>query len=217
MKEDYTHIAVLVDRSGSMTSIQLDMEGGLNEFIKKQHTDDRQTHVTVVRFDGRDPFEVVVQNSAANLCPHIALEPRGTTPYLDALGKTISHLGQMFNAMDEAYRPSSVIVLVVTDGLENASREYTHEQVGQLIKQQTDEWGWQFIFMGSNMDAVTEGKKMNVPVGTSIEYKADPLGTRHAWDATAQNVRAFSATHDMADLEYTDKQRVDAMAEEKRS
>lgn len=178
-----TLIAALLDRSGSMREIADDMRGGFDSFIDKEAGQPGTTQVTLAQFDDR--YELVYTDRPIGSVPPLALEPRGMTALLDAIGRFITDVGAGLAALPEDQRPGEVTVLVLTDGYENASREWTAEAVRALIAQQETVYGWDFVFLGANMDAVQVGTSLGFAPGKSLTYDAAADAVSGAWDAVA--------------------------------
>lgn len=179
----YTHLLVIVDRSGSMGSIKNDMVGGLDAFFAEQAKDEGVTLVDYVQFD--DTYEVVFTDRPVADAKAV-LEPRGMTALLDAVGKGATDLGKKLAKLPEARRPGNVIVVVVTDGYENASREWNAAGVKALIKEQEEKWNWTFTFLGANMDAVAIGASFGFSTDYSMTYDTANVGAMTA--SLASNV-----------------------------
>ena len=163
-----TLIAALLDRSGSMETSKKATEDGWRELINEQHQQPGQCQVTLAQFD--TVYEVVYSATDIADVPEFVVEPRGMTALLDATGKFITDIGEQLSALPEDERPGHVICLIMTDGMENASREWSWDAVQRLTKQQQDEWNWKFIFLGANMDAIEVGGRMGFAAGDSITY-----------------------------------------------
>ena len=163
-----TLIAALLDRSGSMETSKHATEDGWRELINEQRQQPGQCQVTLAQFD--TVYEVVYSVTDIADVPEFVVEPRGMTALLDATGKFITDIGEQLSALPEDQRPGHVICLIMTDGMENASREWSWDAVQRLTKQQQDEWNWKFIFLGANMDAVEVGGRMGFAAGDSITY-----------------------------------------------
>lgn len=174
---NYTHLLAILDRSGSMAGVKDDMESGLNELFKEQAKLDGKCLVDYVQFD--DQYELVFQDTPVGDAKAV-LQPRGLTALLDAVGKSVTQLGDKLAKLDEDKRPGLVQVIVVTDGYENASREWNAEKVRALIKQQTDEWNWDFVFLGANLDAVVVGTSFGFDAGKSMTYDTGNTGALYA-------------------------------------
>lgn len=163
----YTHILAVVDRSGSMFGIQDDMRGALDEFFKSQVDLPGTCLVDYVQFDSE--YERVFENTEVSKAKAV-LEPRGSTALLDAIGKSVVDLGNKLDRKPEGERPGLVQVVVVTDGHENASRDWTKESVKTLIQRQESEFSWDFVFLGANMDAVAIGANFGFNPDKSMTY-----------------------------------------------
>ncbi|MDA0250364.1 MAG: VWA domain-containing protein [Actinomycetota bacterium] len=178
-----TLIAALLDRSGSMQDIATDMCGGFDSFITRERGQAGATLVTLAQFDDR--YDVVFADRPIDAVPALTLEPRGMTALLDAIGRFITEVGTGLAALPEDERPSAITVLVMTDGHENASREWTSEAVRALIAQQESVYGWDFVFLGANMDAVEVGTNLGFAPGKSLTYDADGDAVGGAWDSVS--------------------------------
>lgn len=178
VNSSYTHLAVIADRSGSMFSIAEDMNGGLETFLKEQDALEGTLLVDITVFDGS--VEQTVTDGKVEDIAFPIIVPRGSTALNDAMGITITSLGERFAKMDEDERPGKVIVLVITDGHENSSREYTASQVKDLVTRQQDEWNWEFVFLGANIDSFAVGGGYGVNAGSTLNYTADSAGVASA-------------------------------------
>lgn len=196
MKENRTRIAIILDRSGSMASVRESTIAGFNQFIRSQREIPGDVSVKLVQFD--DQYEVVFDRSLAEV-PELTQDlfvPRGTTALFDAQGKTVVTLGQELAAMPESERPSKVIVMTLTDGLENASREYSVDQVASLIKHQTEVYRWDFVFLGANQDAIQTAATMAIPMASALTYPSTAPGMAKVFreaSAYVQTSRAGAA------------------------
>lgn len=202
----YTHISVLVDRSGSMRGLEKDMIGGLKSFFKEQAQIEGICKVDYAQFDSVYE-EVFTDTLVASAKP--VLEPRGMTALHDALGKNITNLKAKFKAMPKEDRPDNVIVIVVTDGGENASREFSGAQVKELVKKSRKKNDWQFVFLGANQDAVTTGGNLGFARGASMTFDTNNTTT------TLASASAYTTNYRVAGASaFTDADRVSAMAGE---
>ncbi|MEO5851991.1 MAG: vWA domain-containing protein [Nocardioides sp.] len=209
-----THLYFLLDRSGSMHSMQADTKGGFDAFIGDQRATPGRCLVTLAQFD--DSYDVVYTDRDLAEVPPLELVPRGSTALLDALGRLITTAGERLAALPEDQRPGSVVVGVMTDGLENVSREWSQPRIKALIEQQDRDYGWQFLYLGADQDAVEEGMKMGFAAGKSMTYSrgkakqslshlsANVGAYREAVAAGAPSVAAKHLT------DFTDDQRADA-------
>lgn len=181
-----TLIAFLLDRSGSMQQIKSDTEGGFNAFVEEQRKEPGKAKVTLAQFDTE--YEVVYAGKPIDQVPPLQLQPRGRTALYDGLGRLITDVGAELAALTEAERPGHVIVVVMTDGLENASVEWTHEAVRAAIKRQEIEYSWHFVFLGANMDAVSVGRGMGFDANLTMTYAASGDGVEAAMLSTTRYV-----------------------------
>ena len=167
---DLRHIAVILDRSGSMQTVKSDTEGGLCAFLDTQHEAPGQTTVSLYQFD--HAYEAVYENTPLADVPAFTLHPRGMTALLDAVGRTIQSVGEQIAAKPEDERPGEVIVVILTDGQENASTEYGLDQVKNLITRKQDTHGWKFVFLGADQDAFAASSSMGIGRDTTLSYSS---------------------------------------------
>ena len=179
----YTAVHVLLDRSGSMRAIRSDVEGSLRTLIEDQRVQPGRATLRFAQFDHH--YEVVHPSLFLDQVPMPELHPRGRTALLDAWGRAMTEFGEELAALPEEQRPANVIFVVVTDGAENASREWTREQVLGMVREQTEKWGWTFLFLAANQDAVAEGGKYGVPGAQSATYSHDAPGAQSAFGSTS--------------------------------
>jgi hypothetical protein len=186
-----THLYFLLDRSGSMNSIVEDTVGGFDAFIAEQRRFTEgapgECRVTLAQFD--DAYEEVYADRPIADVPSLVLQPRGTTALLDSVARIVVDAGKRLAALPEDQRPGTVIVGIMTDGLENASREWSHPQVKQLIETQTRDYQWQFLYLGADQDAVEVGMSIGVSAGHSVTYGRGKV--KQAMAATAANVSSY--------------------------
>ncbi len=167
-RADLTHLYFLLDRSGSMQSIKTDTEGGFAAFVDEQRKAAGECRVTLAQFDNE--YDVVYSGTPLAEVPPLDLQPRGSTALLDAMGRLITSAGAELAALPDAERPGTVIVAVMTDGYENASREWTHPAIKSLVEQQTKDYCWQFLYMGADQDAIEVGTRLGVDAAYSVTY-----------------------------------------------
>lgn len=190
MREDYTHITLVVDRSGSMNTVQEDAQGGINSLLEEQFALDGKLTVTLVQFD---TVVDTVKRMAGRKFSY-ELQPRGMTALLDAVGTEIVKTGQDLAKLKESERPARVLFVVVTDGAENSSREYTIEKVRELTERQKNEYNWQFQFIGADQ-AAWAGESLGM---ASTQYVGTSAGTQTVYATlnNATSVYRSSATMD---------------------
>ncbi len=179
MREDYCHVSVVLDRSGSMGDIKNDIIGGVNEFVQKQKEDPGFMTFSLAQFDNE--YEVVHHFVDLVNVPELTdetYEPRGSTALLDAIGRTISSTGQHLLELSENERPSKVLFVIVTDGEENASREFLRSKIFEMITHQQKEYNWEFVFIGANQDAIAEGGSLGINSTSSANFCSTGVGTQ---------------------------------------
>jgi hypothetical protein len=194
MQEDYTDISVVLDRSGSMISVVTDTIGGFNTFIDEQKKQPGKALLTLAQFD--TIYEIVHDGKAIKDVPLLTNEtfvPRGGTALLDAIGNTINRTGKRLSDMPENERPGKVIVVILTDGEENSSREFTSSKISDLITLQRDTYKWEFVFLGANQDAIMTASQMGIPMASSMTYAANSQGTQHAFASVSNMTSSYRA------------------------
>jgi len=169
MNNDYTHISMVIDRSGSMSSCWSDVVGGYESIVKENKAVPGQCTFTVAAFDTE--YDLVEDfTDIQKVDEKLKVNPRGGTALLDAIGKTIVSVGEKLAKMPEALRPAKVIMLVQTDGWENASKEFTRESIKKLIDEHTNVWKWQFQFLGADLNSVNEAKSWGFNAANTSVY-----------------------------------------------
>src|SRR4051794_24630913 len=159
-RSDLTHLYFLLDRSGSMQSIKSDIEGGFAAFVEEQRKSAGQARATLAQFD--DVYELVYADRPIADVPPLDLQPRNMTALHDAMGRLITDAGASLAALPESGRPGTVIVAIMTDGMENASKEWTGASIKALVEQQTTTYGWTFMYMGADQDAIEVGESLGI-------------------------------------------------------
>tara|TARA_Y100000310_G_scaffold311548_1_gene357920 strand:- start:11364 stop:11984 length:621 start_codon:yes stop_codon:yes gene_type:complete len=202
-KEGKAEIVIISDRSGSMGGIASDMEGGIKEFLKEQKEDNKgEINVTFTQFD--DEYEVVFENKPIAEVEDITIRPRGGTALLDAIGKTISSVSERISELAEENQPERVLFIIITDGYENSSREYNKEQITDLISTNEETNGWDFTFLGANLDAIAEGGRIGVSASKSLNYAASSAGVQRMTRSISKYAKDYLAT---GDAEYDESDR----------
>jgi hypothetical protein len=175
----YRHLVLVVDRSGSMTSVASDMNGGIRSFVREQAAVPKRTTLSLYQFDTEHDEVRTFTPLTANALGNWQLIPRGATALLDAVGTAIQRTGESLAGKPEAERPGEVVVVIVTDGFENSSREYGLTQVKEMITRQREQFGWVFMFLGADQDAFDAGSSMGVPAMNTVSYRS--ANTAAAW------------------------------------
>ena len=186
MNTDYTHITFVVDRSGSMESTRDDAQGGIDHFLKDQKSLPQKATLTIIQFD--EAIETAFGPADIQRFESYTLVPRGSTALLDALGRGIVATGEYLAEMAEADRPGKVIFVVVTDGQENASVEYRLDRIKDMVEAQKSKYSWEFIFIGSNIDAVATGNSFGIQ--HTAQYAATGASTRGVYRELSSAVNA---------------------------
>jgi uncharacterized protein YegL len=207
-----TDITIILDKSGSMEARRTDAIGGFNALVDDQKVQPGGAALSLVLFD--TTYEVTFTEKRPSDVPALTMEtytPSGGTALLDAMGKTIDATGKRLAAMAEESRPGKVIVVVITDGEENSSREYTYPRVNEMICHQRDVYKWEFIFVGTNQDAIASASRIGIQAQNALTYGTSPRATRLAMDVLAGSISALRAGHSG---HFTDEDREAAMAGE---
>ena len=174
MRNDLTDITLVVDRSGSMNQIREDAEGGVNSFIQRQAQEPGEAMLTLVQFDTE--YEFVHRGVSMGNVPKYELHPRGMTALLDAVGRSIHETGLRLANMKEEDRPGLVVFVIMTDGHENSSVEFSKSQVKKLIGQQQSVYNWQFVFLGADQDAFDEAASMGISADGAATFNKSKVG-----------------------------------------
>lgn len=174
----YTHLDVLLDRSGSMNTIKDDMQGALRQIVTDQQNETGTATFALRQFD--DQYEVVIApRDITEVQPdQLTISPRNETALIDSMAKAINECGEWLTSMKEGDRPEHVVFTVISDGKENASKEWTRDQVFELVRKQREEFNWTFVFMGANQDAIKEAGAFGIPKSGAMTYAASTEGTQ---------------------------------------
>lgn len=211
MNDNYTHISVLIDRSGSMSAAREDTIGGYNEFLRKQRTVPGKLTLTQAHFDHEyiliHDFADVREVSDIDAKTYV---PRGMTALLDSLGRLINDTGARLSALPEAERPCKVIVLVITDGVENRSQEFTLAQIKEMIAQQESVYSWEFVYLGADPNSMQEAASMGFNPGLSATYSLSSTGTVY----TTMSDKVLRSRTAGTSLNFTDDERKTLVGDE---
>ena len=178
MKKGLTELVMILDRSGSMSGLEADTIGGFNSMIEKQKKEEGDALVSVVLFD--DQSEVIydrVDIGKVEPMTDTQYYVRGCTALLDAVGGAIHHIGNVHKYARNDDVPEKTIFFITTDGMENASRRYSADKVKRMIERQKEKYGWEFIFIGANIDAVKEAGRIGIRPERAVTYEQDSEGT----------------------------------------
>lgn len=176
MKKDYTHIVLLLDRSGSMSTIKKDMDGGIKVFLEEQKTQPGECTITAAQFDTE--YEIIHSMKPIADVDKIEIKPRGGTALIDSMVRLINEVGNELSGLDEESRPDKVLFVTITDGEENSSREFNNKDLSDLIAQQEKDFSWNFTYIGANQDAFSSSSKFGGRMDNSLNYEASSDGVK---------------------------------------
>ena len=191
MKKNLTELVFILDRSGSMQGLEADTIGGFNAMIEKQKRSPGEAYVSTVLFD--DSAEVLhdrVEISRVKPMTDREYYVRGCTALLDAVGGAIHHIANIHHYARSEDVPEHTLFVITTDGMENASRRYTARRVREMIRHEREKYGWEFLFLGANIDAVETAGTLGIAADRAVNYNCDSEGTRLNYEVVAQAVSA---------------------------
>lgn len=203
MKNNITELVFILDRSGSMAGLESDTIGGFNAMIEKQKKQNGECYVSTVLFDNES--EVIhdrVKLSEIKPMTDRDYTVRGCTALIDAIGGAIHHIGNIHKYARPEDVPENTMFIITTDGMENASRKYSGNRVRAMIERQKEKYGWEFLFIGANIDAVETAAKYGISRDRAVNYNADSEGTSIVYEAVASavcNVRANASIDNWSD------------------
>ncbi len=189
MKKNLTELVFILDRSGSMAGLESDTIGGFNSMIEKQRKQDGECYVSTVIFD--DVSEVLHDRMKLADIPKMTEKDytvRGCTALIDAIGGAIHHIGNIHKYARPEDVPENTMFIITTDGCENASHRYSSEQVKKMIERQKSKYGWEFLFIGANIDAVETARTYGIAPDRAVNYHADEKGTSVVYETVARAV-----------------------------
>ena len=195
MKKNLTELVFILDRSGSMAGLERDTIGGFNAMIEKQKREAGEAYISTVLFDNTS--EVIHDRVALDRVPRLTDREyyvRGCTALLDAVGGAIHHISNVHKYAREEDKPAKTLFVITTDGMENASRHYTYDRVKAMIQRQKDQYGWEFLFLGANIDAAREAARFGITEDRAANYHADSVGTGVIYEAVSETVCNFRAS-----------------------
>ena len=198
MKQGSTELVFILDRSGSMSGLEEDTIGGFNSLLTKQKAQSGDCTVTTVLFD--NAYELLHDRIPLAGVGAIGARDyfvRGSTALLDAIGRTVDKIANVQRQTAESERAEKVLVVIITDGMENASREYRYDRVREMIERQ-QKAGWEFLFLGANIDAIQTASAFGIGADRAVNYRPDGVGTRLNYDVVSEAVGSVRARQPLA-------------------
>ena len=206
MKKNLTELVIILDRSGSMGGLESDTIGGYNGMLEKQKATEGEVLVSTVLFDGRS--EVLYDRVPLAEVPKMTEKDyyvRGCTALLDAIGGAIHHIGNIHKYAREEDRPEKTIFVITTDGMENASREYSYDRVKEMVERQQEKYGWEFLFLGANMDAIGTAGRFGIRADRAANFHSDHIGTALNYEVLADTVCEMRVSRARIDGSWKDR------------
>ncbi len=207
MRKNLTEIVFILDRSGSMSGLEADTIGGFNSMIEKQKKADGEAIISAVLFD--NVSEVIHDRADIRSIQPMTEDDytvRGCTALLDAIGGAVHHIGNVHKYARAEDVPEHTLFVITTDGMENASRRYDSETVKKMIERQKSKYGWEFLFLGANIDAVETARSVGISKDRAVNYRSDREGTALNFEVVSE---AISAVRRSAPLKADWKKRID--------
>lgn len=191
MRKGLTEVVFILDRSGSMSGLEGDTIGGFNSMIEKQRKEEGEAYISTVLFDDRTEVlydRVPVDKVSAMTDKQYYV--RGCTALLDAIGGAVHHIANVHKYAREEDRPEKTLFIITTDGMENASRIYDYAKVKKMVEKETKEYGWEFLFLGANIDAIEVAGRFGIAANRAINYESDSEGTALNYQVLSETVSA---------------------------
>ena len=200
MKNNITELVFILDRSGSMAGLVSDTIGGFNSMIERQKKEQGEVYVTTVLFDTR--FDRIHDRKKLAEVPVLTEKdyvPGGCTALLDAIGSTVRHIAHIHRYARPEDVPEKTVVVITTDGLENASRQYSLEEVRRLIEHEQEKYGWEFLFLGANIDAIETARGIGISADRATNFMADTRGIDLGFEAVTGAIHSARCRAPMAE------------------
>lgn len=200
MNTNLTEIIFLIDESGSMFSMRDDTIGGFNSFIEDQKNNEGEANITLVKFSNTHSYvyNAVALNEVRAMTAADYI-PGGCTALLDAIGDTMNEVGKRLSDTPEEDRPGKVIFIITTDGYENASRRFNKDQIKEMIEHQRTKYSWEFMFIGADIDSVSEAVSLGIDAKMAANYSKTSIGTEVLYDTLSCSVKGYRNTGTIAD------------------
>lgn len=194
MKNNITELVFILDRSGSMAGLEADTIGGFNSMLEKQRGKDGKVFVSTILFDNE--IDVIHDRLPIDEVKNMTKDDyfvRGCTALLDAVGGAIHHIGNVHKYARPEDVPDTTLFVITTDGMENASRRYNYDKVRSMITRQKEKYGWEFLFLGANIDAAAEAKRFGIGADFAVNYHCDTVGTAVNYEAISDAITEVRA------------------------
>ncbi|MCR5663376.1 MAG: VWA domain-containing protein [Oscillospiraceae bacterium] len=199
MNKNLTEIVFILDRSGSMAGLESDTIGGFNAMLERQKKEPGEALITAVLFSDR--HELLYDRAALDRVEPLSerqYRVGGCTALLDAIGWSVHHISQIHRYAREEDRPGKTVFVITTDGMENASRAYRYDEVRRMVEHEREKYGWEFLFLGANMDAVSAARSFGIREDRAVRYACDEAGTKLNYDVVGRTLARFRASKEIA-------------------
>ena len=189
MKNNLTEIVFILDRSGSMAGLEGDTIGGFNAMVERQKKEPGKALLSAVLFsdESRVLYDRVDIRKVEPMTER-QYQVGGCTALLDAIGGAVRHIANVHKYARREDRPAKTVFVITTDGLENASRSYSYDEVQRLVKHEQEKYGWEFLFLGANMDAISAARSFGIRADRAVRYKSDSVGTMLNYQVVSETV-----------------------------
>ena len=209
MRKGLTEVVFILDRSGSMSGLEADTIGGYNSMLSKQKKEEGEAIISTVLFD--DKNEILHDRKSLDQVEMITDKDyyvRGCTALLDAVGGAIHHIGKIQKEMPEDEKPEKTLFIITTDGMENASKQYTYDKVKKMVEKKKKKHHWEFVFLGANIDAIEVAGRFGVAANRAVRYECDSAGTALNFDVMSKLVSRARACDSADEMEecFDDKE-----------
>ena len=189
MNSNLTELVFILDRSGSMAGLESDTIGGFNAMLEKQRREEGNAYLSAVLFNNNS----TVLYDRADIKRVEPMTERqyfvgGCTALLDAIGGAVHHIGNIHKYAREEDRPHKTVFVIITDGMENASRRYTYDEVRRMVELQREKYGWEFLFLGANMDAISAARRFGIREDRAVRYECDARGTQLNFEVVSETI-----------------------------